>query len=131
MGATGQTPFIDQAGNPVVVEVDIGHHKHAALVADLGANPATAVIASRQVLGGGDVRRLLGWSIRETSGAATATFRLRDGNNAAAVMLANANLAANESIRDFWFPAGILVATGRIYLEIVSGSVEGVLYYLP
>ena len=131
MGATGQTPFIDKAGNPVVVEVDIGQHKHAAHVADLGANPATAVTASRQVLGGGDVSRLLGWSIRETTGTGTAVFRLRDGNNANASVLANANFAANESIRDFWFPAGIHVATGRIFLEIVSGSIEGVLYYLP
>lgn len=128
--AIGNTPYVDGEGNPVVIEVDIGHHKHAALTADIGPNPATAVTASRQVLGGGDVTRLLGWSIRETAGAGAA-FRLHDGNNASTPVLANANFAANESIRDFWFPAGILVATGRIWLEVLSGSIEGVLYYLP
>lgn len=95
---------------------------------DLAANPATAVTASRQVLGG-DVREIGGWSITETTGAAVASVRIRDGSAAIAEVVARISLAASGG--SFIMPTtkGIEIATGRIFLEVIAGSVEGVIYW--
>lgn len=95
---------------------------------DLGANPGTAVAASRQVLGG-DVRAVCGWSVAETTGTAGAIVRLHDGSQTTGEVFTRINLVANESVRDIWPGKGIRCFTGRVFLEVVSGSVEGVLYW--
>jgi hypothetical protein len=66
---------------------------------------------------------LMGVSARETSGTATAFFRLRAGG-VAGVILATVTLAASESIRDWYGPSGI-AAAGGVYFELVSGAVAG------
>jgi hypothetical protein len=66
---------------------------------------------------------LMGLSARETSGTATAFFRLRAGG-ATGTILATVTLAANESIRDWYGPSGIQ-ATGGVYFELVAGAVAG------
>lgn len=103
--------------------------EYTARKTDLAANPAGAVAASRQVLNS-DVHALLGWSIAETTGTAGATIRLFDGANASGEQFTRINLQANESVRDWFIPKGIRCFTGRIFLQVISGSVEGVVYWL-
>lgn len=119
-------------GTPATVEEILVHvegKRHVAYKVDIAPNVAGAVTSSRLVIGSGDVRSLIGWSIRETTGNAVANFRLHDGTSAANEVLANANLNQNESIRDIWYPWGIVVNTGSMWLEVITGSIEGVLYY--
>lgn len=105
-----------------------GGHHHGYRKTDLGKSPGVAVTASRQVFGG-DPCTLYGWAVAETTNAATATIRLRDGSDANAEVIARINLAINESDRDMFTPHGIIISTGHLWLEVVSGSVEGVLYW--
>lgn len=97
---------------------------------DIGPTPAAAVSGSRAI-NTGDISVLTGYAVAETTGAATAAIRLRDGNNANGEVIARINLVANESVRDFWTPAGVRVFTGHLFLEVLSGSVEGVVYWTP
>jgi hypothetical protein len=69
--------------------------------------------------------RLLGFALRETAGAA-AVVRLRDVDGAGAI-LTTISLAPGESVRDWFGPGGLAVAT-RIYYEKVSGTIEGAVY---
>ena len=95
---------------------------------DIGPSVAAAVVASRQVLGG-DVRALCGWSVAETTGAASAAIRFHDGSSATGEVFTRINLVANESNREYFTKDGVRCFTGRIYLEVISGSVEGVIYW--
>lgn len=63
-------------------------------------------------------------ALRETTGAAVATARLRDGGDASGQMGIPYTLAANESVRD-GFPGGGFPFRGGVYLEVVAGTVEG------
>lgn len=95
---------------------------------DMSASVDGAIGASRVILGG-DVRSVMGWAVAETTGAAGAALRLHDGGIATGEQFARINLAANESNREFFTPKGIRCSTGRVFLEIISGSVEGVLFW--
>lgn len=95
---------------------------------DIAANTAGAVAASRQILGG-DVLAVMGWTIAESTGAAVAKVRLRDGNNASAEVIATIALPTNGSSIVVVPRHGIEVFTGRVFLEVAAGSVEGVLYW--
>lgn len=73
---------------------------------------------------------LMGWAVAERSGAA-ASFRLRDGSQATSpVLYPLVTLVANESSREH-FEAGIEVNNGAIYLQVVSGSIEGNIFWSP
>lgn len=69
---------------------------------------------------------LAGFSFRETAGA-TAVLRLRDGNSTSGDIISVASFAANESIRDWFALPGITYKYG-VYIEVVSGAIEGALY---
>jgi hypothetical protein len=71
--------------------------------------------------------RLNGYSIRETA-AATAVVRLRD-KNVSGQILATIALPASGSIQVMDTAGGILVPSGTIYVQVVSGAVEGAVYY--
>ena len=93
------------------------------------AYPGTGAVTGNKGILGGDVRAITGWAIRETTGAAAATIRLRDGSAAIGEVIAPLGLAANGFA---FFPPmgkGIEVATGKVFLEVVAGSVEGVIYW--
>jgi hypothetical protein len=74
--------------------------------------------------------RLAGFSFREVTGAA-AVIRLRDGADrdlaANGDLLVTVSLIGNESDRDWFMPGGISFGYG-VYVEIVSGTVEGTIY---
>lgn len=94
-------------------------------VADLNPSPAT----TSQVVVAQQVRILYGWALAESTGSATAKVRLRDGSSASGKLLAPITLAAGESVRDFFPVESVNVTNGAIYLEVVSGSVEGAVYW--
>lgn len=73
---------------------------------------------------------LLGWSFAETTNSATASLTLNDGPDDTYPEIVRINLAINESTRDYPPGNGILIRTG-IFLEILSGSVEGTIWFLP
>lgn len=124
----------DTAPSPAaleVLELLLGGGRHYPYEkSDIGATPAAAVGASR-VINAGDIAVLIGYALAETTGAASAAIRLRDGNLATGEVIARVDLLANESVRDFWTPHGVRVATGHLFLEVVSGSVEGVVFWKP
>lgn len=68
---------------------------------------------------------LAGYSLRETSGTTSAVVRLRDGIDTGGQLLATISLAPAESARDWFMPQGIGFANG-LYVEVVTGPVEGV-----
>jgi len=72
------------------------------------------------------VGALGGFSFRETAGS-TAVIRLRDGNSTAGDLISTIGLAANESIRDWFALPGVTYKYG-LYIEVVTGTIEGALY---
>jgi hypothetical protein len=68
--------------------------------------------------------RLLGFSIRETTGAAAATIELRAGTDATGDLIIPINLGAGESAREWYGPDGVAF-TGGLYLVRVAGTVDG------
>ena len=82
---------------------------------------ASAVLESRRGL-------LAGWSFRETSGSATATLRLWNTTNASGVKVATVSINAGESTRDNLTTP--VECEGGIYFELVSGAVEGSIWYV-
>jgi hypothetical protein len=96
---------------------------------DLAATPGGAVAASRLVLNT-DVHAIVGWSVAETSGTTPAAIRLIDGATNTGEVFTRINLLASESVRDWYIPKGVRCSTGRMFLQVISGSVEGVVYWL-
>lgn len=95
---------------------------------DIAATPAGAVAASRQVLAG-DVHSVCGWCITETTGAAAAQFRLLDGSAVGNEVIGSAKLAQGTTNAVTFSDHGVEVYTGRIFLQVVAGSIEGVIYW--
>jgi hypothetical protein len=125
---------VDTAPSPPALEViefllGGGHHLPYEKT-DIGPTPAAAVAASRAI-NAGDIAVMVGYAVCETTGAASASFRLRDGNNANGEVIARVNLLAGESVRDVLTPRGIRIFTGHLFLEWLSGSIEGVVFWKP
>jgi hypothetical protein len=95
---------------------------------DISNVPAGAVVASRIVVNAG-VHSLCGWCITETTGAAAAQFRLLDGSAVGNEVLASGKLAQGTTTSFTPSDHGIKCYTGRIFLQVVSGSLEGVIYW--
>lgn len=74
--------------------------------------------------------QLAGFSITETSGVSTARVRLRDGLDTGGDVLMTVALSPGESARDWFLPHGIAYVTG-LYVEVVSGAIEGTVYVGP
>jgi hypothetical protein len=90
-------------------------------------SPSTAT-ASQTVVAQ-QVKCLFGWSLNESTGSGAAKVRLRDGTSAAGKLLAVVNLASAASSTTWLAEQAVQVNTGAVYLEVVSGSVEGCLYW--
>jgi hypothetical protein len=67
-----------------------------------------------------------GWSVRETTGVTPAVITFRDGLDVGNKAVITISLAPGESARDFLTLP--IETTRAIFLEIVSGSVDGNLY---
>jgi hypothetical protein len=74
---------------------------------------------------------LAGWEIDETSGSAGARFRLWDGTAAGGSSIELADVAIGAGQTSPPPPSNPLeVSSGAIYLEMVSGSIAGVVQIL-
>lgn len=108
-------------------------HEHrgrrSARAISIGATPAAAVSASAAIHAGG-ATHLVGWALKETSALNTAFVRIRDGKGTDGDVLVPISLAASESTRDLMPEWPVWITTGNLFLEVVSGSVEGVVYVL-
>jgi hypothetical protein len=83
-------------------------------------------VSANQVIATG-IRALYGYSICESTGSAAAKVRLRE-SSATGKMLAIVALASGASSTQYFPEQAPGVTSGSIYVEVVSGSVEGVLY---
>lgn len=119
------------ADNPtVVVLADIAHHHRATYRTDISNGVGLAVVASRVVVGS-TACELHGWALRETTGAAKADVRLHDGKDQTTELLATIDVPSGGSNIALPQGQGVRVYTGTIFLEVVGGSVEGVVYWKP
>jgi hypothetical protein len=86
----------------------------------------TALTGSDQTVTttGGGPGHYYGFSIRETSGTATAEVRIYDNTANSGTLLDTITLNADESAREWYGPQGIQYNTG-IRVDVVSGAVEG------
>lgn len=72
------------------------------------------------------VGKFAGWSVRESAGSpAAATVRFRD-TDASGQILAVLELPADGSDTTVLYPA--VWPDGGVYVEVVTGTVEGVIY---
>lgn len=71
-----------------------------------------------------------GWNFTESTGAAVAAVRLWSGSSNLGTMLASIKLASGGTASQWTTGPGVL-ADGGVYLEVVSGSVEGAVFVHP
>lgn len=80
-------------------------------------------LATGKVLAAGPAR-LLGWGLKETTGAAQAACDVYDGSDATGQLGVPFTLLSNESVRDWLGPNGILFERG-VFVNVTAGSVSG------
>jgi hypothetical protein len=90
--------------------------------------PVKAGQASGQLIGPRAI--VYGWNFTETTGAAAAKVRLWSGASSTGTLLLSLGLAAGASASQWTTGPGVL-ADGGVYLEVVSGSVEGAVFVHP
>lgn len=66
---------------------------------------------------------LVGFALRETTGAAAAVVELRE-SDAAGPLLVPITLTAGASVREWFAPGGVNFSNG-LFVVVVSGSVDG------
>lgn len=77
----------------------------------------------------GPPKSYYGFSLRETSGTTGAIVEIYDGTSTAGELIESISLAPGESARESYaMPGGVGLATG-LFVDIVSGSVRGVVRY--
>lgn len=74
------------------------------------------------------VNALVGWSFEETSETLGAKIRLRDGTITGTV-IATIPLLPGEGVNHS-YPTALMVPSRKLFVEVVSGSVEGSLHRL-
>jgi hypothetical protein len=74
---------------------------------------------------------LMGWTIAESTGTASAKIRLWDGlgGEGTGSYLGTITLGENESNREWFGKDGPELKGKGIYVEVVSGKIEGVVNY--
>jgi hypothetical protein len=70
-----------------------------------------------------------GFSVRETSGSASALLRIFDGTTATGNILEEVALTASQTARELYPLDGALTCSVGIYVDIVSGAVSGSVRY--
>lgn len=127
---TGNTTAQKSTGGAAHVTV-VGSSSTAVTMgaASADANLAVAADVDAAVVAAAGLR-LMGFAAKESAGvAAVATFNIVHGATAAGgTLLVPIELAANESVRDWFGPDGIDAANG-ISIDWVAGTVDVVLFY--
>lgn len=93
-------------------------------------NAATIVIGTTAngTLVASGARELLGWSVTATT-AAAGHCRLRDGNYAGAPVVAVIQFVAGGDDHEWLADQAVALNSGAIFLEVVSGTLEGEVYW--
>lgn len=73
--------------------------------------------------------RLIGFSFRETTDTARAVVVLRAGQDNTGDEIAGITLAAGESDREWFGEAGLNIGPEGLYIDVLSGSVAGAIYF--
>ena len=71
-----------------------------------------------------------GFTLRETTGTAAAAAQFLDGTAEGGDPFIECSLGINESVRDWFTEAGILIQSG-VFLDVDSGSVQGSVWVIP
>lgn len=82
------------------------------------ASPISGKIGGRCIL--------MGWSVRETSGAAPATVQVLNGQDAGGLEVLAAQLNPSGAARDWFGPQGIRTDVG--IFPVITGTVAGALW---
>lgn len=90
------------------------------------------VAANAQNLASTSAGRLVGWSLRESTGTAPGVVRIWDGRDNQGALLACVNLGQGASETQWMAPGGVSFQHG-LYVEIISGGglsddVEGAVF---
>lgn len=88
-----------------------------------GPTTASVQVVNRQCV-------ILGFGIRETTGAAAASVDVVDGADDNAPVLIPIDLTAGQSARDAFSTWGIMAQRGA-RIKVRSGSVSGALFLMP
>ena len=98
-------------------------------VVELGATPVLPVSIplgqSGVVVNGAAL--LYGWSLRETTGAATAQLDIIDGGDATGQLVATVVVPSGGSVADYLAGIGVLCRRG-VFVHAVAGSVVGAVW---
>jgi len=87
-----------------------------------------AGVGAQAVIVASGARQILGWSIA-TGGAGQA--HIRDGGDPSAPIVGVVRFAGAGSDTEWFADQGVqLVGGGKLYFEVVSGTFEGVVYYV-
>jgi hypothetical protein len=70
------------------------------------------------------VQAIFGWQLNESTGSAEAKFRIRDGISASGREIATVTVLA-KGVSDVEFAEATALTGNGIFLEVLSGSVEG------
>jgi hypothetical protein len=77
------------------------------------------------------IQGLAGWDLVETSGSATARYRLWDGTGAGGSNIELADIQIVQGGQSTAPPSNpVEVVNGAVYLERIAGSISGVIYIL-
>jgi hypothetical protein len=121
----GSTLSVDDGGGSVTVDgavslaAAIPAGTNAIGTVDLSAATPTAIADGATA----SATKYIGITVSETTNAATAKVRVRNGN-ATGTILDTITLVANESV-SYTYPRGRAAVSGTVYLQVVSGAVEG------
>lgn len=104
----------------MVKRLSRGLERDPVIPVPFGPLTTTTVVLSGDVL-------VLGWSVKESTGVASAAFSLFDGTDATGTRIATVTLNASQSVRDTLPVPGVDAMVG-VFLRIDSGTVEGTIY---
>lgn len=132
---------ITAGSGTIIASDDVGGAQYQRMKLGVGSDgvakdlqPATIVAvvsASTDVQAVGAACTLLGWSFGENAGtAAVAELYLRDGTSSAGTIVAHITLNPDESIREAAPNPGLKITTG-VYVDMVSGTCDGSIWYVP
>jgi len=122
----------DNAGNEQNIRAVVSGGKLGVPVVEVNAEATCAWVKdlawNNQMAPAATGRRFLGFSARETTGAASAAFRLHNGTTGGDTLVLSASLAAAESTSDWFGPQGV-AAEGGIFFSRISGTIDLIVYY--
>lgn len=72
--------------------------------------------------------RLMGWALREATGASFAAIELYDGSSAGGQLIAPINIGSGGFLTFYYGDLGIDIESG-IFVHAVAGSMDIVIYY--